>query len=208
MKRSLIGIRDKYEKTLKTFGRNNKGVGWPKKKDAIIRYEMMSKIIKNKKANNSILDLGCGLSHFYKYLKFKKFKIRYIGVDLSEKMIEISKRQYPKNRYFVLDVLKDHSKLPKVDYIIMNGLFTNKGKYSNHVMLKFLKSVLKVCINKVNIGLSFNVFSEFVDFKEKENFYLNLKTITDFIYKNIGNKFIINHHYGLYEYTIFIYKKI
>ena len=50
----------------------------------------MSKLIKNKKSKNSILDLGCG-SHFYEYLKLKKFKIKYVGVDIF-KMIAISKK--------------------------------------------------------------------------------------------------------------------
>ena len=129
MKNSLVEIHKKYENDLKIYGQNHRGVGWPRKKDAIKRYEVMSKLIKNKKSKNSILDLGCGLSHFYEYLKLKKFKIKYVGVDISSKMIAISKKKYPNNLYYVLDILKDHSKMPKVDYIIINGLFTHKGRY-------------------------------------------------------------------------------
>ena len=208
MKNSLVEIHKKYENDLKIYGQNHRGVGWPRKKDAIKRYEVMSKLIKNKKSKNSILDLGCGLSHFYKYLKLKKFKIKYVGVDISSKMIAISKKKYPNNLYYVLDILKDHSKMPKVDYIIINGLFTHKGRYSNKVMLRFVKNILRISASKAKIGISFNVFSESADWRDKGNFYLNLKTITDFISKQISNKFIINHDYGLYEYTIFIYKKV
>jgi SAM-dependent methyltransferase len=208
MKNSLIEIKKKYENDLKTYGQNYKGVGWPRKKDAVKRHEVMSKLIKNKKSHNSILDLGCGLSHFYKYLNLKKFKIKYLGVDISSKMIAISRRKYPNNLYYGLDILKDHSKIPKVDYITINGLFTYKGNYSNKMMLRFVKNILLICASKAKIGISFNVFSESTDWKDKKLFYLNLKTITDFICKRIGNKFIVNHDYGLYEYTIFIYKTI
>tara|TARA_B100001057_G_scaffold493750_1_gene588912 strand:- start:6218 stop:6847 length:630 start_codon:yes stop_codon:yes gene_type:complete len=208
MRKSLPKIQKKYENDLKIYGQSHRGVGWPRKKDAIKRHEVMSKLIKNKRSGNSILDLGCGLSHFYKYLKLKKFKIKYIGVDISSKMIAISKKRYPNNLYYFLDILKDHSKIPKVDYITINGLFTYKGNYSNKLMLKFVKNILKISASKAKIGISFNVFSESADWKDKKLFYLNLKTITDFICKHIGNKFIVNHDYGLYEYTIFIYKTV
>jgi len=42
MKKSLIEIKKIYEKDLKKFGPNNKGVGWKNKKEATMRYEIMS----------------------------------------------------------------------------------------------------------------------------------------------------------------------
>lgn len=207
MKKSLIELKKIYENDLKNFGPNNKGVGWKNKKDATLRYEIMSGLILTAKKNHSVIDLGCGLSDFYKYIKSKKFKTNYIGIDLSENMINICKKRYPNNNYYCLDILHDHKKIPKVDYIIINGLFTQKANYSNLIMFKFLKSVLQISWKKTKIGLAFNVMSEYVDWKNKNNFYLNLSKITDFLKKNLGNRFIINHSYGLHEYTVFIYKK-
>ena len=208
MKKSLIEIKKIYEKDLKKFGPNNKGVGWKNKKEATKRYEIMSGLMLKAKKNHSVIDLGCGLSDLYKHLKSKKFKTNYTGIDLSEKMINICKIKYPKNNYYCLDILYDHKKIPKVDYIIINGLFTQKGNYSNSKMFKFLKSVLQISWKKTKVGLAFKVMSEYVDWKNRKNFYLNLNKITDFINNNLGKKFIINHSYGLHEYTIFIYKKI
>ena len=208
MKNSLKGIKEIYENNLLSFGKNYKGVGWKKKKDAITRHRIMSKIILNKKSRNHILDLGCGLSHFYNYLKINDFKFKYFGVDLSQEMIRISKKKYPKNKYYCLDILKDHNKISKVDYIVINGLFTQKGKYTNEKMFKFLKKILKISYAKANKGIAFNVMSELVEWKNKGNFYLSIEKITKFINQYLSNSFIINHQYGLYEYTIFIYKKI
>ena len=208
MKKSLNGIKKIYENNLKVFGQNNKGVGWKNKKDAIIRYKIMSELILNAKKTQSVIDLGCGFSDLYYYLNSKKFKLKYIGLDLSEKMIKISKSKYPQNYYYCLDILSDYRKLPKVDYMIINGLFTQKGSYSDSKMFVFIKSVLKTSWNKTKVGLAFNVMSEYVDWKNKRNYYPSLKEITDLISNHLGNKFIINHHYGLHEYTIFVYKKI
>ncbi len=50
-----------------------------------------------------ILDLGCGSGRFYKVLKDKS--VDYFGIDFSEKLIEIAKRNYPGARFQVADVL-------------------------------------------------------------------------------------------------------
>ena len=75
-------------------------------------------------------------------------------------------------------------------------------------MFKFLKKILKISYAKANKGIAFNVMSELVEWKNKGNFYLSIEKITKFINQYLSNSFIINHQYGLYEYTIFIYKKI
>ncbi len=208
MKRSLNKIQEIYENDLKIHGQTHKGVGWKKKKDANKRYEIMSKLIKDKKRINSILDLGCGFSDFYNYLKINKFKINYTGVDISKKMIEISKKRFPRNNYLCLDILSNANKINKVDYIVINGLFTQKDNYSNTKMFNFLKSIVLESSKKIRVGLAFNLMSETAEWKNKKNFYVNIKKITNLITKNISKNYIINHHYGLYEYTIYVYKKI
>jgi len=50
-----------------------------------------------------VLDLGCGNGRFFEFLKDKD--IHYIGVDFSEKLIEIAKNKYPKLKFEVADAL-------------------------------------------------------------------------------------------------------
>lgn len=50
-----------------------------------------------------ILDLGCGNGRFFKLLEDKD--VNYIGVDFSEKLIEIAKKKYPKVKFQVADAL-------------------------------------------------------------------------------------------------------
>ncbi len=50
-----------------------------------------------------ILDLGCGNGRLYEVLKEKG--IDYIGVDFSERLIEIAKRKFPKAKFYVANIL-------------------------------------------------------------------------------------------------------
>ena len=51
-----------------------------------------------------VLDLGCGNGRLLQ--AFEGIDIDYTGVDNSEKLIEIAKKRYPKNKFQVTDALK------------------------------------------------------------------------------------------------------
>lgn len=59
------------------------------------------------KYSSTILDIGCGPSIAINNLLPNKFSGKYIGVDISRKMIEFAKKNYPKGKFFVssFDVL-------------------------------------------------------------------------------------------------------
>jgi hypothetical protein len=69
-----------YEKEFNKFGDTFKGMGWKRSKDQIKRFKEFSKIFINDKKIKKIIDLGCGTSHFYTFLKKKNKKI-YIYRD-------------------------------------------------------------------------------------------------------------------------------
>jgi|688.fasta_scaffold157301_2 SAM-dependent methyltransferase len=206
MKKSLINLKKNYENNLKQYGYSYKAVGW-KETDALKRYEIMTNLFLSDKKKKIILDLGCGLSHYFLYLKNINLKnLTYIGVDISDKMIEKSKLLYPKNLYLNLDVLHAKSKIPKFDYALMNGLFTQKLNYSDKVMFFFLKNILKKIFFLSKKGMAFNLLTPFPDWKNKKNFYPSIEIILKFIIKNLSKKIVINHNYKLFEYTIYVYK--
>lgn len=55
------------------------------------------------KDGDEILDIGCGNGRLLELLKGKN--IEYIGVDNSERLIDIAKRRYPTKKFLVADTL-------------------------------------------------------------------------------------------------------
>jgi SAM-dependent methyltransferase len=206
--KKYLSIVSHYENCLAQYGDNHLGVDWPKKEDAETRYRIMLEITKPCADRDvSLLDFGCGASHLYEYMLMRNMRgIIYAGLDLSEKFNQLSKSKFPKNNYYCLDILDQSSQLPSFDYVVMNGVFTEKRELSFGEMFVYFKELLKTVFNKTNIGLAFNVMSKQVDWEREDLFHLPLDTLADFLIKELSRNFVIRNDYGLHEYTTYVYK--
>jgi 2-polyprenyl-3-methyl-5-hydroxy-6-metoxy-1,4-benzoquinol methylase len=192
---------------LERYGDSHLGVGWPKLEDVDTRYRVMLEIIKPFKENITLLDFGCGCSHLYEYiLKNDITNINYYGLDISEKYIKICKQKYPQNNYYHLDIIDKPDAIPMFDYIIMNGIFTLKYNLSFDEMFNYFKKMMLILFSKINKGIAFNVMAKAVDWERDDLFHLPMDLLADFLTKNLSRKFIIRNDYGLYEYTVYLYK--
>jgi SAM-dependent methyltransferase len=197
-----------YESCFEAFGDTPRGFGWPKDEDVRTRFEIMLGVIKRDSASKPIrlLDFGCGSSHLQEYILQNQIEnIIYSGLDLSEKIIELSKAKFPGNEYYCMDVLTDEVSLPSFDYIVMNGVFTVKRELPFADMLHFFKSVVKRLFNHAEIGIAFNIMSKHVDWERDDLFHLPLDTLAAFLTRELTRNYVIRNDYGLYEFTAYVY---
>ncbi|MDP3443543.1 MAG: class I SAM-dependent methyltransferase, partial [Ignavibacteria bacterium] len=155
------------------------------------------------------LDYGCGLSHLYEYmLKENIDSIDYTGLEISEKFYNESKKKYPQNKYILGDILIDESIIKrKYDYILMNGVFTEKRDLTYDEMFKYFETMISKVYTYCEKGLAFNVMSKQVDWELDYLFHVPMDGMANFLTKKITRDFIIRNDYGLYEYTIYLYKQ-
>jgi SAM-dependent methyltransferase len=206
--KKYLSIVAHYEACLARYGDTYLGVDWPNKKDVDTRYQVMLEVIKpHHDREISLLDLGCGASHLYEYILKQNFRyIKYSGLDLSDKFIQLSKSKFPTNDYYCVDILEESAYLPNFDYVVMNGVFTEKRELLFDEMLIYLKQMLKIIFEKTRIGLAFNVMSKQVEWEREDLFHLPLDTLAHFLTKELTRNFVIRNDYGLYEYTTYVYK--
>ena len=141
---NYLKIISHYEDCLERYGDSHLGVDWPNLADAETRYQVMLEVIRSPLTSNiSILDFGCGASHMYEYIQKKNLQhIDYSGLDISEKFIELSKKKFPYIPYYCLDILQDHAELPVFDFVIMNGVFTEKRELAFDEMYEYFKKMI------------------------------------------------------------------
>lgn len=202
-------LMEHYEKCFNRHGDTNRGVDWPNKHDASIRYDVMIDITKSKKqfTTNSLLDFGCGAGHLLEHIKKRNIKhLRYFGADISSQFISLCKMKYPHETFYVIDLMEKD--LPqKYDYIIANGVFTEKLSLSSKEMSSFFIKIIKKLFNSSKKGLAFNVMSSLVEWQRDDLFHVSMEKVAKLIKEHLSNNFVIRNDYGLYENTIYVYHK-
>jgi hypothetical protein len=207
--RKYLEIVSHYESCLQRHGDTYRGVDYPRETDAEICYGIMLDVILPADRNASIqfLDFGCGASHFYEYiLAHGMDRVSYSGLDLSEKFIALSKSKFPAINYYCVDLLNGDATIPNFDYIVMNGVFTEKRGLFFDEMFSYFKELMKKVFSHAKIGIAFNVMSKHVDWERDDLFHLPFDTLASFLTREVSRNFVIRHDYRLYQYTTYVYR--
>lgn len=204
--KKYLSIVSHYENCLDRYGDSHLGVDWPRAEDVEKRYRVMLDVIRPKSQKVSLLDFGCGAAHLNEYIREQRLDhIDYAGLDLSEKFVHLSQSKFPGNRFFCLDLLDDNASLPVFDYIVLNGVFTEKRDLSFDEMLSYFKQLVRRVFEHARIGIAFNVMSKHVDWERDDLFHLPFDTLAEFLTKELTRNFVFRNNYGLYEYTTYVY---
>jgi SAM-dependent methyltransferase len=211
MSDSYLKIAEYYNKVFNKYGDTPEGLAWDNQVNLDKRYEVMYDLIKHpipRVPKVTLLDFGCGYGGFYKWIIEHEKNIQYTGIDINENLIKKAKELYPLCDFFKKDILnvKDFDFLQTFDYIICNGTFTVKDTLTQEKMTEFMHSVLKKLWNKTNKGIAFNVMSKHVDWERDDLFHVSIDELGWFLKNHLSRNFIIKNDYGLYEYTVYVYK--
>jgi SAM-dependent methyltransferase len=205
--RRYLKIVEHYESCLRKFGDNHLGVDWPNADDALLRYRIMLEIIPGNE-KFSLLDFGCGTAHLYDYIVKKAYNnINYTGLDISKDFIKICKQKYPEIPFKCCNILESPEQIGTFDYIIMNGVFTEKRDLSFDEMFEYFKKLVKTIFHKTNYGIAFNVMTKHVDWERNDLFHLPFDLLASFLKSEVSRNFTIRNDYGLYEYTVYLFKE-
>jgi SAM-dependent methyltransferase len=198
------------ESDLDKYGDTFQGVGWTKKPEyAALRYRVMLDGLRADWPRPlSLLDFGCGASHLLEYIRAQGLDgITYSGLDLSEKYLELSRRKFPEVEYHQVDLVDPSTSIPEYDFIVLNGLFNYRGEATREAMWDYMRALLRRAWPNARRGMAFNVMSKYVDWEREDLFFLPFDTLAAFVAGEFGRSFVIRHDYGLFEYTVYVYRE-
>ena len=186
-----------YSNLFKKYGYDPNYVNWgPGKGKFSLRFEILCQI--GNLNNSSILDLGCGFGDLYGYLKFRKIKVKYHGVDINPELLKIGKKIYPNITLEERDIEKKKF-YKKFDWVLASGITSHASTYPH--LRGVMTEMFKICKK----GFAMNFVSDNVDFKIKGLFYSSPEKIIT-ISRSLSNRVILRHDYMPFEFTIYVYK--
>jgi hypothetical protein len=199
-----------YEGCLAQHGDSHRGVDWPNAADALKRYRVMLDVMRPGVTDNrpSLLDFGCGAAHLLDYIQTNKLDhIGYTGLDLSDEFVNLSRSKFPGHTFIQGDALDPAFQLGLYDYVVMNGVFTEKRGLTFEEMNRFFCALLMKVFSSTRVGIAFNVMSKAVDWERDDLFHMPTDLLINFLCRNLSRHFVIRNDYGLYEYTVYVYKE-
>lgn len=202
--KNLQNIEKLYTDNLKEHGISSKSVGWPDDQAHMLRFEkLFGSIFLD--SINSLNDLGSGYGAVLEYFRKREKDLKtYFAYDISKEMLDaLEVKFYPKTliNKFVASYLKT-----KADFSIASGIFNVRFAETDDKWHGYILSVLHN-LNEHSIkGFSFNLLSNYVDFKKDHLYYADPCAFFDYCKKNFSRKVNLYHDYPLWEWTIQVIK--
>ncbi|EKD24030.1 MAG: hypothetical protein ACD_81C00126G0013 [uncultured bacterium] len=94
------------------------------------------------KAGGSVLDVGCGGGMKSRYFVKKGFHV--VGIDFSENMIAIAKREVPSGEFYALDLHKAGTLDRMFDCIFMQAVLLHVPRQKAGDVIKAMKDLLNI----------------------------------------------------------------
>ena len=205
-----------YEDLLEKYGPNFRALDWNSPESQKLRYQILKEIfIYGKKASKlTVLDVGCGLGDLYGFFKteglLSRHKIKYLGFDISAKLLEAAKNKYPDAQFELKDILEEKT-LPGFDYIFCSGIFNIRTTETEEHMEWVKESLLRM-YDLANFGLAVSFLSEGslpIANQEEMNtgryFYFNPEEILNFC-RFVCSRYILRHDYHPGDFTLYLFK--
>lgn len=199
--------RRHYSSTYRKFGDTPQGVDWSSDVEkANLRYELMLNVLRPSQAKrSSLIDVGCGFGGLLEYAIANHVAIDYTGVDLVSEMTESGSIRRTDARFIHGDFL-DLSHELSADYVVCNGILTQKLDISSDLMTEHFKSLTRAMFESAECGIAFNVMTSYSNYFAENLFYLAPEFVLTWCLENLSRRVKIDHSYPLYEFTTYVYK--
>ena len=196
-------VKAYYDDKINTFGTTPQGVDWNSIESQELRFEILSRVIKDNK-HFSILDYGCGFGSMFNYFEEKFEKFDYTGFDLSDKMIEAANDKISKQNAVFTTQLPSQP----FDYVIASGIFNIKLDNTPENWQNYIEKTLHEIDKLANKGFSFNILTSYSDSEYMKDYlyYANPSYLFDFCKRHFSRNVALLHDYDLYEFTIIVRK--
>jgi SAM-dependent methyltransferase len=146
----------------------------------------------------SILEIGCGLGDFLKYLIEQKRDCSYHGYDIVPEYIAECRRVYPQSKFEVRNIFLDGID-GSYDTVVMSQVLNNRYQKSDN--LQVMQRALELAFQHTRVSVSVDMLSTYVDFRNPDLFYYSPEDIFRMA-KAIAPRVLIRHDYRAFEFCV------
>jgi SAM-dependent methyltransferase len=198
-------LHDHYRATFLTHGATSLGVDWGSREDAArLRHDMMLAVADGSPGGGTLLDVGCGYGALADRIDDRGLSLDYTGIDVVVEMVDEGRRRHPHRSFLQGDFLEVET-LGTFDYVICNGILTQKLAASTLDMNTHARRLITALFAACRRGCAFNVMTTYVNYQVDNLYYRNPAELLAWCMAELTSHVRLDHAYPLYEYTLYLY---
>jgi trans-aconitate methyltransferase len=147
-----------------------------------------------------ILEVGCGFGDLGVYLRKKFPTIRYVGIDLSSRMVEEARRCHPDLEFRLGNVLELNEE-EHFDVVMAQGVFYLLCEKPEEKAQALIQKMFSLSTKAV----AFSAISSWATRKTAEEFYMNPSQALDWC-GALTSSVVLRHDYLPNDVAVYLYK--
>jgi SAM-dependent methyltransferase len=199
-------LKEHYTETFRRHGASSLGVDWRAKNDLELRYQKMLAVIPADGLGGrpTLLDVGCGFGGLYNFALRQGIDLAYTGIDVVPEMIQHAAGVLPSGAFLCADVF-DYQPRQPFDFVVCNGILTQKLTTSIREMDRFAQSLIRRLYDLATFGTVFNVMTSKVDYTKENLYHRHPAELLAWCMAEVTEKVRVDHSYPLFEYSVYLY---
>jgi trans-aconitate methyltransferase len=188
-----------YDVRVDRFGHDFRACDYGRRESQSIKFEVLSSVLPL--GGCKLLDVGCGFADYAGFLEQKFGALKYVGIDLSPRMIAEAQRLRPD-----LDLrrcnLLDLDTAEGFDVVSANGIFYLLGESALPTMQQMIERMFSLAKRAVAL----NSLSSWATDQEPNEFYADPAQTLDFC-RRLTSRVVLRHDYHTRDFTLYLYKE-
>lgn len=189
-------VVQRYQKRIAQHGATFASLNSGSEAKQEIRREVHASSLRGLKP--SVLEIGCGLGDFYKFLLQQHPDCSYHGYDIVPEYVDQCRQQYPEATFERRNVFLDGIN-GTYDTIVMSQVLNNRYRKSDNMQV--MRRALELAFEHTRVSVSVDMISSYVDFQNPELFYYSPEEIFR-IAKTIASRVLLRHDYRGFEFCV------
>lgn len=151
--------------------------------------------------DGSVADIGSGFSDLYLYLKEIGWKGKYTGFEMNKRFADAARERFPEveiieGEFLSIPVSK------KFDWVFLNGTLNLAFDGIEQFTYNVIKKMYETC----NHGVTFNLATSYVDYKEGILYHYEPEKIFKYC-KSLTKYVTLRHDYPIWAFTMYLYRR-
>lgn len=199
MDHRFLEIGQYYDRLVDCFGHHHRACDYGRAGSQAVKFQIFAESLDF--TGLSVLDVGCGFADFGVYLKDRFAGVRYVGIDLSPRMIEEARRLQPELDLRVGNVL-DQEGDQNYDVVTANGIFYLLGVNAPETMKRIIGKMFELASKAV----LFNTLSSWAPDQVPGEFYADPLKVLELV-RTLSSRLVLRHDYHSRDFTITMYNE-